>query len=600
MAVNRYDSPAQAEFINTYVPIPFEQLYTLGKEAKADVDKALKEYSTALDKWGEFQSPSEVDTKAWYDETYGRALSVAEEMAKNMDLIKTPEGRAKIYSVINNVDRAKLSMLRQGAENLKARQEMNAKLMLSGKYNPLWHDVDFTNYDTLTSGIFNDLSPLAYKDIRELSDPYYSKLEKGYLYTKDGYDYFGNTMADLQGVADAHLTDIANTPEAKMHMQKYMESTGVTPTEAMEWLRQSVIDSNIDRTIRPTREVNKYALADFQNRRAIELAIAKKKGEAGSDPVFFSTKLASSMLQRQNATDESGNPIQLKSQFDRVRETFSPNSVWRNMYVNRVDENGAKLPTSRTESAQKIWNDLSENIGSVAAVINNAELNKDTAIKGFGGNMIYSADNLPGFMTTEQFVNAKMGVGVNDSNWNDFRVKLEKDIISGNISGVGISPTTKVILENGIPGNESFVQEYKMYIPVSYLVENNPDTFEYRTWYTVGFKTADYDADDEDILKDDNFKKLVKSLGGKIPNGNGRIADVSSVRVEEDGTFSAGYETQYNGLYIEIPVVKNVLANPQTRERANQLEFQDSNIGTKSNVVYRTGNEELIYGGGQY
>lgn len=260
MAVNRYDSPAQAEFINTYVPIPFEQLYALGKEAKADVDKALKEYSTALDKWGEFQSPSEVDTKAWYDETYGRALPVAEEMAKNIDLIKTPEGRAKIYSVINNVDRAKLSMLRQGAENLKARQEMNAKLMLSGKYNPLWHDVDFTNYDTLTSGIFNDLSPLAYKDIRELSDPYYSKLEKGYLYTKDGYDYFGNTMADLQGVADAHLTDIANTPEAKMHMQKYMESTGATPTEAMEWLRQSVIDSNIDRTIRPTREANPYAL----------------------------------------------------------------------------------------------------------------------------------------------------------------------------------------------------------------------------------------------------------------------------------------------------------------------------------------------------
>lgn len=260
MAVNRYDSPAQAEFINTYVPIPFEQLYTLGKEAKADVDKALKEYSTALDKWGEFQSPSEVDTKAWYDETYGRALPVAEEMAKNIDLIKTPEGRAKIYSVINNVDRAKLSMLRQGAENLKARQEMNAKLMLNGKYNPLWHDVDFTNYDTLTSGIFNDLSPLAYKDIRELSDPYYSKLEKGYLYTKDGYDYFGNTMADLQGVADAHLTDIANTPEAKMHMQKYMESTGATPTEAMEWLRQSVIDSNIDRTIRPTREANPYAL----------------------------------------------------------------------------------------------------------------------------------------------------------------------------------------------------------------------------------------------------------------------------------------------------------------------------------------------------
>ena len=42
--VNRYDNPAQAEFINTYVPIPFEQLYTLGKQAKENVDQALKDY----------------------------------------------------------------------------------------------------------------------------------------------------------------------------------------------------------------------------------------------------------------------------------------------------------------------------------------------------------------------------------------------------------------------------------------------------------------------------------------------------------------------------------------------------------------------------
>ena len=41
MAISRYDTPAQAEFIN--IPIPFEQLYTLGKDAKAEVDKALAE-----------------------------------------------------------------------------------------------------------------------------------------------------------------------------------------------------------------------------------------------------------------------------------------------------------------------------------------------------------------------------------------------------------------------------------------------------------------------------------------------------------------------------------------------------------------------------
>lgn len=344
MAVNRYDNPAQAQFINTYVPIPFEQLYTLGKEAKAEVDKAYNAYTSALDKWGEFKSPSEVDTKAFYGETYGRALPIAEEMARNIDLIKTPEGRAKIFSAINNVDRAKLSMLKQSADNLRARQEINAKLMMEGKYNPLWHDVDFTNYNTQSSGIYNDLAPLAYKDIRELSDPYYSKLQKGYLYTKGGYDYFGNTMEDLEGVANAHLNDIANTPEAKMHMQKYMESTGANAQQALEWLRQSVIDSNIDRTIRPTREVNPYSLLAAKTQ-----AAKKAKEQEVSSQSRVKELQAALALRRYNKLGDEQKKI-----FDETGNVENDlNSLYHSLYnraLNSSDKNAVKkLIESQTE-----------------------------------------------------------------------------------------------------------------------------------------------------------------------------------------------------------------------------------------------------------
>lgn len=344
MAVNRYDNPAQAQFINTYVPIPFEQLYTLGKEAKAEVDKAYKAYTSALDKWEEFKSPSEVDTKAFHDETYGRALPIAEEMARNIDLIKTPEGRAKIFSAINNVDRAKLSMLKQSADNLRARQEINAKLMMEGKYNPLWHDVDFTNYNTQSSGIYNDLAPLAYKDIRELSDPYYSKLQKGYLYTKGRYDYFGNTMEDLEGVANAHLNDIANTPEAKMHMQKYMESTGANAQQALEWLRQSVIDSNIDRTIRPTREVNPYSLLAAKTQ-----AAKKAKEQEVSSQSRVKELQAALALRRYNKLGDEQKKI-----FEETGNVENDlNSLYHSLYnraLNSSDKNAVKkLIESQTE-----------------------------------------------------------------------------------------------------------------------------------------------------------------------------------------------------------------------------------------------------------
>ena len=42
-------------------------------------------------------------------------------------------------------------------------------------------------------------------------------------------------------------------------MQQYMNATGATKEQAVEWLRQSVVDSNMDRVIRTNREINPYA-----------------------------------------------------------------------------------------------------------------------------------------------------------------------------------------------------------------------------------------------------------------------------------------------------------------------------------------------------
>ena len=48
--MNEYSNPAQAEFMNTYVPIPFEQLYKLGAQAKADVETSAAQLGSAVSK----------------------------------------------------------------------------------------------------------------------------------------------------------------------------------------------------------------------------------------------------------------------------------------------------------------------------------------------------------------------------------------------------------------------------------------------------------------------------------------------------------------------------------------------------------------------
>lgn len=284
--VNRYDNPAQAEFINTYVPIPFEQLYTLGKQAKENVDQALKDYSTALDKWAEFQSPSAADTKAYYDETYGRALPVAEELSKNLDMIKTAEGRSKIYSAINNVDRAKLSMLRQSAEGLRERQKVNQRLMLEGKYNPLWHDVDFTGYNTLTSGIYNDVSPLGYQSIKDLTDKYVNNLKDSYLGRSNGFIHTGVTGDQIKKILDENKSGILSTPEAQMHMQVYLkQNPGATAEDAANaFMERAYIDNQ--EYIRNNITVDPYATQALKGQQALRVA-ATRKGKNGEQPTDY-------------------------------------------------------------------------------------------------------------------------------------------------------------------------------------------------------------------------------------------------------------------------------------------------------------------------
>lgn len=264
MAINRYDSPAEAQFIDTYVPIPFEKLYTLGKQAKEEVDKALADASAAFKEWGEFQSLSQKDIQTFYDETKGKALPVVNDLIKNPDKIKTVEGRMALQSVINNVDSAKLSALRQSAENMAAYDKLTKELMMKGLYNPDWHYRDFTNYDS-TQGMFNE-TPIAYMDINELSKPYMDQMEKGYIGSDGMYDYYGNKPEDLEQVANAHLTDMINTPQGQMHIKMYMRNDpNLTYEDAVSKFREAVIASNQDRIIRPTRVANEFAKLAMAN-----------------------------------------------------------------------------------------------------------------------------------------------------------------------------------------------------------------------------------------------------------------------------------------------------------------------------------------------
>ena len=126
--MNRFDKPVEGQYVSQYVPIPFEQLYQLGKYYNEEVDKAQQELASSVNKWSEFRSPSAIDTKQWYDYTIGGAKQIVDDMINNPDLIKTAEGRSRITSFINSRPYDKLSSLQQSREAMLERQKANQTL----------------------------------------------------------------------------------------------------------------------------------------------------------------------------------------------------------------------------------------------------------------------------------------------------------------------------------------------------------------------------------------------------------------------------------------------------------------------------------------
>lgn len=354
MAVNRFSTPVDSQYISQYVPIPFQELYAIGKEYNTQRQQAEKQLSDYVQKWSEFESPSAVDTQRWYDITMKPAIKVAEQYARNPELLKTPEGRSSIYNLINSLPYEELSALKSSRNNMLKRQEMNMKLAAEGKYNPLWHDVDFTNYDTLSSsGIFNDLSPLAYKSEVDLVKPYVDNLKDGYLYSQGGYDYFGVSPDITDEQVRNNISAIYNTPEAQMHIKALMKQ-GFTEEEANRQFVRSIYQAGRE-FARVNREANAFSLLQ-------EKANAKNAGKTDqkNNLLYFTNAieltglqnfLSSKAAQLSNTREYMNIANNLKSSDPKVREQALQQA--ENMY-NKFD-------------ARKLFRSIFDGYGTVEA-----------------------------------------------------------------------------------------------------------------------------------------------------------------------------------------------------------------------------------------
>lgn len=386
MATNRFDKPIESEYISQYTPIPFEQLYAIGKANNERVDKAYQDLGNQFTKWSEFRSPSAIDTKRWYDLTVGAGQDIVNKLAANPDLIKTAEGRSLIQSFINTRPYNELSQLQQSREGLLQRQKVNQQLMLSGKYNPLWHEVDFTNYNTLDSGVFNDVAPLAYKSEVDLVKPYVDNLKAGYIRSDGSYDYSGVSTDRTDEQIAKNISAIYNTPEAQMHINALVRQ-GFTPDQARALFTDRIYRAGREFAYED-REANEFAKLEYSNRLK---AARTSQNVSNEGPWYLTDSLEYTGLQKFNNARNyylSNNPNYEKLRSDInsndpvVREMASkqlrsladsatPYNMFRDIMRKYSTEKDGKLQITNTDIDYAV-NDIFNNFGYT---VRNSKLN---------------------------------------------------------------------------------------------------------------------------------------------------------------------------------------------------------------------------------
>lgn len=557
MAANMYDQAAQAQFINTYVPINFGELYRIGAAQKQAVDQAAEQFTTQLQKFGEFRSPSRVDTENYYNMTIGREdfQNAINQMVSNPDYMKDASNRAQLQSLINSVDYAALSQLKESADYQRMGLQTRAKMKAEGRLKDSWDKSDIANYDTLGTGkIFDDITPVAYMNLNELSTPYFNDLKPGFLGTDyvNGTRYIvtGNNMEDLMAVATAKFNDLIDTPQGQKYFEEYLAMNNGDANAAKSQFINAVAQSQIDRTRRPKYDVDPAFIE--QLRYSLK---AKAAGASNTSNVLpdLSRILATTTVQNNLAVLGGLTPEERSAVASGQANSEIYQKASRNMSNNlKVAWNSLSKASGINSASRKLLDmisqPLSKEVDTSLLVEGGGEaLGKDAKLTNSTANMTLGADMTFGLLGYE---NGALGYAMsNMQNASDEKQKKawkDRSVAMATIQQAWYNDQFRDVIVKGsgqvLSDNNEVYHKRKVYIPIDQLRNIGFESISKGDFSKlIGSKVVslgdiidkqqieikqEYDPETGEVLKGETTKKLTR-----------KKLDDSDLYVEFDATY---------------------------------------------------------------
>lgn len=557
MAANMYDQAAQAQFINTYVPINFGELYRIGAAQKQAVDQAAEQFTTQLQKFGEFRSPSRVDTENYYNMTIGREdfQNAINQMVSNPDYMKDASNRAQLQSLINSVDYAALSQLKESADYQRMGLQTRAKMKAEGRLKDSWDKSDIANYDTLGTGkIFDDITPVAYMNLNELSTPYFNDLKPGFLGTDyvNGTRYVvtGNNMEDLMAVATAKFNDLIDTPQGQKYFEEYLAMNNGDANAAKSQFINAVAQSQIDRTRRPKYDVDPAFIEQLRYSLKAKAAGASEASQVLPD---LSRILATTTVQNNLATLGGLTPEERSAVASGQANSEVYQKASRNMSNNLKTAWNSLSKASGINSASRklldmISQPLSKEVDTSLLVEGGGEAQgKDAKLTNSTANMTLGADMTFGLLGYE---NGALGYAMsNMQNASDEKQKKawkDRSVAMATIQQAWYNDQFRDVVVKGsgqvLSDNNEVYHKRKVYIPIDQLRNIGFESISKGDFSKlIGSKvvslgdiidkqqieiTQEYDPKTGEVLKGETTKKLTR-----------KKLDDSDLYVEFDATY---------------------------------------------------------------
>lgn len=225
--INRYDTPAQDNYFNTFVPIPMEQLTALGMARQEDLLRKQESLGKYLDEASLVDYIAGSKDESFVKGSYIPKLQKAAEEMLTAD-ITDPVQYAKIMSSIKSPGlQERIRRIEESKAGWTKAQNIKSQLQMAGKWNPLLDKDPALQRSWDSEQAIYSYSPEAYTDKAELFEQYYKHLKpqtQGVVYDKNtGLPMLrsGISASQVNSVAEQMAQSLATTPQGMQQVELF-------------------------------------------------------------------------------------------------------------------------------------------------------------------------------------------------------------------------------------------------------------------------------------------------------------------------------------------------------------------------------------------